>query len=138
MQQNETQQLKVFLVDIVPPTFPADLIEHRMQELESLVTTYKGIVIVKTMQKRMRPDYRFYIGKGKLHEIKDEMKLVGANLLVIGNILKPAQIFNIAEILRKDNIQIWDRVDLILKIFERHATSTEARLQIELAAIKHM
>lgn len=42
MQQNNTsEQLKVFLVDIVPPTFPADLIEHRMNELESLVTTYQ-------------------------------------------------------------------------------------------------
>ena len=66
------------------------------------------------------------------------MNAIGANLLVIGNILKPAQVFNISEILRKDNIQVWDRVDLILKIFERHASSTEARLQIELAAIKHM
>jgi GTP-binding protein HflX len=32
----------------------------------------------------------------------------------------------------------WDRVDLILKIFERHATTTESKLEIELAAIKHM
>ena len=55
--------IKVFLVDIVPPTFPADLIEHRMQELESLVTTYQGIVVVKKIQKRMTPDYRLYIGK---------------------------------------------------------------------------
>lgn len=86
----------------------------------------------------MTPDYRLYIGSGKLEEIKDEMKAIGANLLVIGNILKPSQVYNIGEILRKDEIKVWDRVDLILKIFERHATSTEARLQIELAAIKHM
>ena len=138
MQQKKHDQLKVFLVDIVPPNFPADLIEHRMQELESLVTTYQGVVVVKKIQKRMTPDYRLYIGRGKLKEIKDEMKTIGANLLVIGNILKPAQVFNISEILRKDDIQIRDRVDLILKIFERHASSTEARLQIELAAIKHM
>jgi 50S ribosomal subunit-associated GTPase HflX len=52
--------------------------------------------------------------------------------------MKPGQIFNVAEMFRKDDIQVWDRVDLILKIFERHATSTEARLQIELAAIHHM
>ena len=138
MQQKDIQQLKVFLVDIVPPTFPAELIEHRMQELESLVTTYQGVVVVKKIQKRMTPDYRLYIGSGKLEEIKDEMKEIGANLLVIGNILKPSQVYNIGEILRKDEIKVWDRVDLILKIFERHATSTEARLQIELAAIKHM
>ncbi len=138
MSQINIEQLKVFLVDIVPPSFPAALIEHRMQELESLVTTYQWVVVVKKIQKRMTPDYRLYIWSGKLEEIKQEMKTIGANLLVIGNILKPSQVFNVSEILRKDNIQIRDRVDLILKIFERHASSTEARLQIELAAIKHM
>ncbi|MBO7504959.1 hypothetical protein J6T66_02125 [bacterium] len=35
-------------------------------------------------------------------------------------------------------MEAWDRVDLILKIFEKHATSGESRLQIHLAAIKHM
>jgi 50S ribosomal subunit-associated GTPase HflX len=52
--------------------------------------------------------------------------------------LKPQQIYKINEKLRKYNIKAWDRVDLILKIFERHAKSAEAKLQIELAAIKHM
>jgi 50S ribosomal subunit-associated GTPase HflX len=52
--------------------------------------------------------------------------------------LKAKQIYNINEKLRYINAKAWDRVDLILKIFERHAKSTEARLQIELAAIRHM
>ena len=59
-------------------------------------------------------------------------------LLIIGNMLKPQQIYAINEYLRTWNLAAWDRVDLILKIFERHAVTTEARLQIELAAIKHM
>lgn len=69
-----------------------------------------------------------------------------ANLLVIGNALKPSQIYQINEKLRivseehnlKDKLVARDRIDLILKIFEKHAESGEARLQIELAAIKHM
>lgn len=54
--------------------------------------------------------------------------------------MKPAQIWNINEILRKkkSKMQAWDRVDLILKIFALHAVSPESKLQIELAAIKHM
>lgn len=54
--------------------------------------------------------------------------------------MKPAQIWNINEILRKkkSKMQTWDRVDLILKIFALHAVSPESKLQIELAAIKHM
>ncbi len=65
---------------------------------------------------------------------------LGAELLIIGNILKPAQIYQVNEILRKQKskMQAWDRVDLILKIFAQHANSPEAKLQIELASIKHM
>lgn len=56
----------------------------------------------------------------------------------MGNILKPLQIYNLNEKLREHKITAWDRIDLILKIFERHANSPEAKLQIELASIKHM
>jgi GTP-binding protein HflX len=52
--------------------------------------------------------------------------------------MKPKQTYTINEELRSVGGQCRDRVDLILKIFDQHATSTEARLQIELAAIKHM
>ena len=34
--------------------------------------------------------------------------------------------------------QAWDRIDLILKIFQKHASTREARLEIELASIKHI
>lgn len=138
MQKEEQKELRVYVVDLVPPTFPAELIQDRLHELESLVNTYKWVVIVKAIQKRSQPDYRTYIGSGKLEEIRIDMKENNAQLLIIWNIMKPWQIFNVAELFRKDEIQVWDRVDLILKIFERHATSTEARLQIELAAINHM
>ena len=141
IEQDNVQQhgeLRVFLVDLVPPIFPQEHIQERLAELESLVTTYKGIVIVKAIQKKSHPDYRTYVGKGKLEEIKAQMIEMNAQLLIIGNIMKPGQVFHVSEMFREDNIQVWDRVDLILKIFERHAMSSEARLQIELAAIKHM
>lgn len=46
--------------------------------------------------------------------------------------------YNINQKLEKFGFQVRDRVDLILKIFDKHAKSTEAKLQIELASIKHM
>ena len=54
--------------------------------------------------------------------------------------MKRAQIWNVNEHLRTSTskLQAWDKVDLILKIFALHAVSTESKLQIELAAIKHM
>lgn len=52
--------------------------------------------------------------------------------------LKPRQIFVLGEKLRPIKAQVWDRLDLILKIFDRHADSAEAKMQVDLAAIKHM
>ena len=111
-----------------------------MGELESLVSTYGGVTIVKRVQKRTTPDYHTFIGSGKLDELIAVGDDLGAELLIIGNIMKPAQVWNVNEHLRKvkSKMQAWDRVDLILKIFALHAVSPESKLQIELAAIKHM
>jgi len=113
-------------------------IKDRMLEVENLVNTYGWVVILEHIQKRWIPDYKTYIGSGKMDEMIDEMKLKDCNLLILWNILKPSQIYNINEKLKPIWAKCWDRVDLILKIFERHAKTTEARLQIELASIKHM
>lgn len=135
-----TQQLKTIIVDIAPPGLTPEELDHRMSELESLVSTYGGVTIVKRVQKKVTPDYRTFIGSGKLDEIMNIGAELGAELLIIGNIMKPAQVYNVNEHLRKSEskIQAWDRVDLILKIFALHAVSPESKLQIELAAIKHM
>lgn len=132
--------MKTIIVDIAPPNLSVEELSHRMDELESLVSTYGGVTIVKRVQKRFTPDYRTFIGSGKLDEIMILAEELGAELLIIGNIMKPSQVWNVNEYLRKgkSKFQAWDRVDLILKIFALHAVSPESKLQIELAAIKHM
>ena len=131
-------QLKVFIADIIPRKVDTEAMKFRMAELENLVNTYWWILILKKIQKRNSPDYKTYIGKWKLDEIKHEMEMAWADILILGNILKPYQIYNINEELKDIHAKAWDRIDLILKIFEKSAKSIEARLQIELAAIKHM
>ena len=146
MEIEQQPELRVFLADIVDKQTPKYLLEDRMRELENLVNTYWGIVVLQKYQKKDFPDHNTYVWKGKLEEIINDMLRMNANLLIIGNALKPSQIYQINEKLRivseennlKDKMQAWDRIDLILKIFEKHATWWEARLQIELAAIKHM
>ena len=134
------EKIKTIIVDIAQPQTNIEELEHRMSELESLVSTYGGVTIVRKIQRKIVPDYRTFIGSGKLDEIITLGDELWAELLIIGNIMKPAQIWNINEILRKkkSKMQAWDRVDLILKIFALHAVSPESKLQIELAAIKHM
>lgn len=137
VDDNNTQY-KVFLADIVTKSTSFDVLQDRMTELENLVETYGWVVILKKYQRKDTPDPNTYIGKGKFQEIMDEMQASWANLLIIGNVLKPAQIYKINELLRPIKAIARDRVDLILKIFGKHAQEGESRLQIELASIKHM
>lgn len=126
------------LIDIIDPDTPVEEANTRLKELESLVNTFGGIVVVKTIQRKIVPNYENFIGTGKLDEIKEVIKEKKVRLVIINNLLKPRQLFNLNEKLRDLECEAWDRVDLILKIFSKHAQTTEAKLQIELASIKHM
>lgn len=132
--------LKAILVDCIPLSMSRDAAEFRLEEAESLVSTFGGIVLVKSIQKRLIPNYRTFIGTGKLDELVAEGQTLGANILIVNAELKAQQVYNISELLRKGEakMQVWDRIDLILKIFQKHATTKEAKLEIELASIKHM
>lgn len=142
----KSEPLRVFLVDLVDKNTDKEELADRMRELENLVETYWWIVVLQKYQKKDIPDSKTYVGKWKLEEIIHDMLLLKANLLIVWNALKPSQIYQINEKLRlvsEENkldpkMEARDRVDLILKIFEKHATSWESRLQIQLAAIKHM
>ena len=133
------KEFRVFIADILPADIEIrENMEDRMIELENLVNTYGGVVIVKHIQNKSVPDYKTFIGEGRLDEIISEMEIQKANILILWNILKPRQIYALNEKLKPIWAKAWDRIDLILKIFERNAFSKEAKLQIELASIKHM
>src|SRR3989344_1398200 len=136
--QKTTNQKRAILIDLIQPKMSAVQSLERLEELEHLVNTYGGIVVVKKYQKRFAPHPRTFIGPGKVQELLEDGEGLGINLLVINDILKSRQIYTISEQLRPAGIQVWDRIDLILKIFAKHASTTEARLEIELASIKHM
>lgn len=132
--------LKVFVAEVISfdDAKSKENLEDRMLELENLVNTYGWVVILKHIQKRWNPDYNTYIWWWRLEEIMQEMQESWAQLLILWNILKPHQIYKINEKLKTIWAKAWDRVDLILKIFEKNAKTQESRLQIELASIKHM
>lgn len=148
---------KAVLIDIINSDVTKRESELRLEELNSLVKTYGGVSSEYIIQKRSSPNYKTYVGEGKLTELLDRFEnFDDLDVIIINNILKPRQIYNLEEFcinyqiekkkedeesLRWENpkkIKVWDRVDLILKIFDKHATTVEAKLQIELASIKHM
>ena len=108
---------KVILIDIIDPKTDRKEAEKRMIESENLVDTYWGFVILKKIQKKQIPDYRYFVWTWKLKEIQKEALTEWVDLIIINNHLKNQQLFNIEwDFFQKDWIQIWDRVDLILKI----------------------
>lgn len=129
---------KVILVDILPPKItPKDSLA-RLNELERLATTYGGFVVIRKIQKKQTPNYHTYVGKGKVNEILETALEKKVDYVIINNLLKPGQLYNLEEIFEKHKIKVWDKIDLILEIFSKHATTKEAKLQIELAKLKHL
>ena len=96
-----------------------------------------GYKTVKTFfQLRDKPDVNSYIGSGKVEEIKEfiENSNEDIDLVIINGEIKPSQWF----ILEKElNIDVYDRVRLILAIFEQRADRREARLQVKLAQLQY-
>lgn len=140
---------RAILIDIVPPSYSKEECSNRLREAEGLVSTYGGLIVVHTIQRRSSPDPKTYIGRGKVEELAELVREHKADILIINGNVKPRQIFEVEETLRKlvnpnaghgvtKTVQVWDRVDLILKIFSLHATTAEAKLQITLASIGHM
>ena len=129
------------LLDIVIPHMTlVDQAKH-LQELIDLTKTYGRGEVVKIIQQKIHPDPATYIGKGKLNEVLTKIiPEFDIQTIVANEILKPKQLFNIKQALwdTYPDIEVWDRVDLILHIFKNHARSAESQLQIELASMRHM
>lgn len=82
------------------------------------------------MEQVRERDPSFQIGKGKAKELADMVKASKAEKVIFDNELKPLQAYNLA---KETGVEAIDRFQLILEIFARRASTTEAKLQIELA-----
>lgn len=125
---------RAIVVDVVPKNRSLEEAHKDLAEICRLVETYGGVVIVKVIQKRGRPSAKTFVGTGKAEEISALIEKLKADVVIFNNLLKPNQVKHLDEMF---NVPIWDRVDTILKIFEKHAHTSETKLQIELARLKH-
>lgn len=131
---------RCLLLQVVTPHFHRDEVLQEMRELEQLVETFGGKIIDKSVQHKVHPHPDTYIGPGKVKWLIEEVKKNDIDIVILNDVVKTGQLFRLEKELWSVNtaIAVWDRVDLILKIFEQHATTTEAKLQIELARIQHL
>lgn len=100
-----------------------------LEELSQLATGADYLVVSYIVQHRLTPDFKFYIGKGKLQELKEVAKATEADTIIFDNTLTGMQFYNLEKFLK---VEVLDRVNLIIEIFSRHATSNEGKLQVEL------
>jgi GTP-binding protein HflX len=102
-----------------------------LEELKELAVS-AGYTVVGQMEQVREPDSRYQIGAGKVKELADLVRETNADRVIFDNPLKPMQSYNLA---KATGVEAIDRFQLILEIFTRKATTTEAHFQIQLARL---
>lgn len=109
-------------------------IENSLDELEELVKAAGGEVVSRVIQRVDRINPTFFIGSGKVNEIKNYCEELDIPTIVFNDELSGAQIRNLEE---ETNKKIVDRTNLILDIFAGRANSKEGKLQVKLAQLRY-
>ncbi len=105
------------------------------REFEELVLSAGGCPVAFVEGSRDIPHRRTFVGSGKLQEIKDEVELHEAEIVMFNHQLSPSQERNLEEELC---CRVLDRTGLILDIFAQRARTHEGQLQVELAMLQHV
>jgi GTP-binding protein HflX len=106
----------------------------RLTELKELLRTAGVATAGELVQVRAAPDPDRYLGRGKLAELRDQIKRAGANLVACDDELAPRQERNLEAAL---DVPVIDRTAIILDVFADHAHSAEGKLQVELAQLEY-
>jgi GTPase len=128
----EEIQEKVILIGV--SLQDGDDTEESLEELKDLVKTAGAITVSTVIQKRDKIHPGTYIGKGKIEETAELIDKLGATGVVCDDELSPAQLRNLEEML---GTKVMDRTLVILDIFAKRATTSEGKIQVELAQLKY-
>ena len=109
--------------------------DNAMAELKLLAETAGSEVLEALVQRRSQPDPATYIGRGKVEEVADVVRITGADTVVCDGELQPAQLRNLEDLIK---VKVVDRTALILDIFASHAKSAEGKAQVELAQLQYL
>jgi GTP-binding protein HflX len=130
--ENEEVIEKVILVGVSEQD--GDDTEDSISELYELVKTAGAEVVGTLIQKRERVHPGTYIGTGKVEELHELVNETGATGIVCDDELSPAQMKNLE---LNITAKVMDRTLVILDIFAAHATTSEGKIQVELAQLRY-
>ncbi|SBS33120.1 GTPase HflX [Marinomonas aquimarina] len=108
---------------------------HGPEEFVELAISAGADPVAVVTGSRQRADSKFFVGTGKLDEIKDIVIREEAQVVLFDHALSPSQERNLESVL---NCRVLDRTGLILDIFAQRARTHEGKLQVELAQLQHM
>ncbi len=130
----ETAEKKERVILVAVATSDNDDTVQSLDELEELVQTAGAETVAKVIQNRERIHPGTYIGKGKIEEIQGLIYSLGVDTVICDDELSPAQNYNLEEAL---DVKVIDRTVLILDIFAKRASTSEGKLQVELAQLRY-
>jgi GTP-binding protein HflX len=129
-----TKREQIVLVGVTLPGGSDGDTEASLDELALLIDTAGADEAGRMVQRRDHPDHTWFIGKGKVDELKDLCLAVDADTVVFENELAPAQQYNLEKVLGRTAI---DRTAVILDIFAQNAHTLEGKAQVELALLRY-
>lgn len=106
-----------------------------MQELKNLAEACNMEVVGSIVQRNSDINKTYYIGPGKVMEVKELAEELKADTVIFDNALSPSQLNNLQD---EIGLAIMDRTTLILEIFATRAMSKEAMLQVETARLQYI
>ena len=124
--------MKFVIADIVNKDFNP----YSLEETKILIKNLNWKIDKIFLQNRNYPSSASYIGTWKARQIAQYCLDNKIDVFVINWMLKPS-VYNTLRDYFPWEVQIWDKIELILAIFEKHAKTKEAKLQIEYAKIKY-
>ena len=113
----------------------ADAAGQPLRELDELTRSAGASVCERVVLTRGKPVAATFIGKGRAEELGQLVKQHCATLVIFDHPVSPIQERNLEKILE---CRVLDRTALILDIFAQRATTSEGKLQVELAQLKHL
>ena len=108
--------------------------EASLDELEELADTAGATAIGRLVQNREKIHPGTYLGSGKIGELREMVWEMGATGVICDDELSPAQLRNLESAL---DTKVMDRTMVILDIFAAHATTSEGKIQVELAQLRY-
>ncbi len=125
---------RIVLVGVTLAGHTDEETEDGLDELSLLIDTAGADEAARLTQRRDVPDSAYYIGKGKVEELREVCLAIDADTVVFDNELTPAQQYNLEKALGRTAL---DRTAVILDIFAQNAHTQEGKAQVELAMLRY-